>query len=330
MMETQDAGLKEKLKERLFGSISAQIDAIGYVPRDIERLAGAVHFARDAMGEMPPVAPPAGGELSAPDRLARYINGHYDQVFYSGGGLIASLFSETDFRNIGYWDDSTADLEHAGRRLQDKLLASIPAKTGRILDVACGMGASTRRLLDHYPANDVWAINISERQIESTRANAPGCHAMVMNAVDLRFEDGFFDAILCIEAAFHFETRRRFLEEAHRVLKPGGRLVLSDVLFTSAERLEQYPVFPSRANHLDGVGAYRALLAEVGFTDIAVEDARPQVWGAHFMYVVRKAHEAFCAGRLDIVQLTEILWTYYHLDAITGACLFVHARKQPL
>lgn len=96
------------------------------------------------------------------------------------------------------------------------------------------MGASTRLLIEFYPAQDIWAINISQQQIDSTLKNAPGCNALVMDAVDLAFDDGFFDNLICVEAALHFETRRKFLEEALRVLKPGGHLVMSDMLFASA------------------------------------------------------------------------------------------------
>lgn len=331
-MDRIEADLKERLKQRLFASISAQVDAIGYVPRDIARLAGDLELGPAAGGE----SAAATGESGAPgsadaapdrDRLARAVNGHYDSAFYDRDGIMGRLLGRTDYRNIGYWDETTATQDEACRRLQDALLDFIPAKTGRILDVACGMGASTRRLLDHYPAEDVWAINISEKQVATARQNAPGAHVQVMNAVELTFEDGFFDNVLCIEAAFHFETRRRFLEEARRVLKSGGRLVLSDVLFTSRERLEQYPVFPSPDNHLDTVEGYRALLAEVGFRDVVVKDVSREVWGAHFLHLVQRAHEEFLDGNLDIVRLTDALWTYYHLNAITGLCLFVSAQK---
>lgn len=315
--------MKDQLKERLFASISAQIDAIGYVPQDIAKMVGDVPLSSEALGRSPEGPAPVG----EPADLARRINGFYDASFYARDGLTGMLVGESDYRNIGYWNESTVNQQQASERLQDTLLDFIPEKTGRILDVACGMGASTRRLLRHYPPQDVWAINISEKQVESTRQNAPGCHAQVMNAVELTFDDSFFDNILCIEAAFHFETRRKFLEQALRVLKPGGRLVLSDVLFTSAARLEQYPIFPSAQNHLVSVDEYRALLADVGFADAVVKDLRDEIWGAHFLHVVDRIHREFYRGKLSVVHLTEILWTYYHLNAITGPCLLVCAQK---
>jgi MPBQ/MSBQ methyltransferase len=99
------------------------------------------------------------------------------------------------------------------------------------------------------------------------------------------------------------------------------------VLFTSADRLRQYAVFPSPENHLDTADEYRALLTDVGFRNLVVQDVSREVWGAHFLYVVNRIHEAFIEGRANIVHLTDVLWTYYHLNAITGTCLFVSAQK---
>jgi ubiquinone/menaquinone biosynthesis C-methylase UbiE len=45
-----------------------------------------------------------------------------------------------------------------------------------------------------------------------------------MDAARLAFADAQFDAVICVEAAFHFDTRAAFLREALRVLKPAGAL----------------------------------------------------------------------------------------------------------
>ena len=343
-----NADLKQKVKEKLFAVISEQIDLIGYVPADLAKLVQGESF--DVEGHASPVFDEAalgnaseGGQGGAaraagtgveeaagaggPAALARKVNAYYDEAFYNPHGIMGQMLEGTEFRNIGYWDERTTNQKEASERLFDVLLASIPEKKGCILDVACGMGASTRRLLNHFPADQVHAINISERQIESTRANAPGVHAQVMNAVDLRFSNESFDNILCIEAAFHFETRRKFLEEAHRVLKSGGRLVLSDVLFTSRERLAQFPTFPSPENHIATVAEYEALLRSVGFREVMVKDAFDAIWPPHYKNALAKIHEDLHHGRLNLVQVTRILWSYYLLDAITGPCLLVCAQK---
>jgi ubiquinone/menaquinone biosynthesis C-methylase UbiE len=324
MMNAAAPDLKDRLKARLFDSISAQIDAIGYVPDDITGIVGGAALDTGAERPVDPVAP---ARVAGTDGLSNRVNAYYDAAFYAREGVMGSLVGKTGYRNIGYWDERTTSQNDACERLQDALLDFIPEKKGRILDVACGLGASTRRLLDHYPPESVWAINISEKQIATTRENAPGVHASVMSATEMTFEDSFFDAILCIEAAFHFETRRKFLEDARRILKPGGRLVLSDVLFTSKERLAQYPVLPSPDNHLATPDDYRALLADIGFAEFVVNDVSKEVWGAHFLHFVTWIHEQFYEGKINVVELTDMLWTYYQLNAVTGPCVFVCAVK---
>ncbi|MCK4707018.1 MAG: methyltransferase domain-containing protein [Gammaproteobacteria bacterium] len=331
------ADLKQVLKKRLFDSISAQIDLVGYVPDDISKLLKNASFDLEASVQvaddmdLETRSGENGARLASKESsmeiLGQSINNHYDKLFYDYDGMMGILHRGTEYRNIGYWDESTTTQNQASERLHDALLDFIPEKSGRILDVACGMGASTRRLLNHYSAENIWAINISEKQIESTRQNAPGCNIQVMNAVDLKFDNNFFDNILCIEAVMHFETRQKFLEESFRVLKKGGQLVLSDILFTSKERLTQLPVFPSPENYIASVEEYHELLEEVGFGNIVIEDVSNKVWGAHFLRAVSRIHENFYAGDIDIIELTETLWTYYNANSVMGLCLFISAQK---
>jgi len=336
-MTANQIDLKEQLKKRLFDSISAQIDLIGYVPDDIAKLVKNFKFDSGNSGL---VSDNAGLETGLienegitanyqadKEKLAELVNDHYDKIFYDCEGMMGILHGDTQYRNIGYWDETTLSQDQASERLQDALLAFIPEKSGRILDVACGMGASTRRLLNHYPAENIWATNISEKQIESTRKNAPGCNAQVMNAVDMSFDNDFFNSILCIEAAMHFETRQKFFEESFRVLKTGGYLVLSDILLTSRERFSQLPMYPSSDNHIETIEEYYQLLSAAGFSAIEIIDKSKDVWGAHFLRAINRIHEKFYSGDIDIIELTDTLWTYYNANAVMGTCLFVSAKK---
>ena len=111
-----------------------------------------------------------------------------------------------------------------------------------ILDVACGKGATTRYLLRYFKSENVTGINISEKQLARCRENAPGCTFLLMSATELKFADESFDNISCVEAAFHFVTREKFLKEAFRMLKPRGQIVLRDVL--SAKHREEHGQHP--------------------------------------------------------------------------------------
>ena len=114
-----------------------------------------------------------------------------------------------------------------------------PRPGDRILDVACGRGGSSYHLAQAYPGTDVVGIDLlpANVQVASTLfANTRGLGYQVGDAQRLSFAPASFDKVFCLEAAFHFPDRSRFLAEAARVLRPGGRLVLVDFMWSSRER----------------------------------------------------------------------------------------------
>src|SRR3972149_2667529 len=67
----------------------------------------------------------------------------------------ASFFGYSDYYNYGYSTAEALTQRQACENLVEKLLGFIPERTGTILDVACGLGASTRQLLNYYSPADV-------------------------------------------------------------------------------------------------------------------------------------------------------------------------------
>lgn len=93
-------------------------------------------------------------------------------------------------------------------------------RPARVLDIPCGAGALTERL--SLQGIEVWPADIRNiLQIESERFIAADMNEK------LPFDDGFFDAVACIDGIEHIERPFDFVGECRRVLKPGGRLVLS-------------------------------------------------------------------------------------------------------
>ena len=210
--------------------------------------------------------------------------------------LIQEYYGFSGFLNAGYWHKDTQDQRQACEDLSDKLLSLMPQVSGNILDVACGNGATTRALLRHYPASAIVGINISQHQLERCHQNAAGCTFLEMDAVDLRFEPETFDTVICTEAAFHFRTRRDFFREAFRVLKPGGFLLLADIIFGTPNDVSEF-IIPG-ANTVADIDDYRVQLAEVGFQFIRVIDATVECWNRYTQNLKRWLLVKQIAGEL--------------------------------
>jgi SAM-dependent methyltransferase len=95
---------------------------------------------------------------------------------------------------------------------------------GRLLDVACGRGTSLRAIAGRYPivgvGLDAGATSSNNGRVSLRRGDA---HA-------IPFEDRSFDAVLCECAVSTFLMQSHATKEMARVLRPGGRLAMSDMV----------------------------------------------------------------------------------------------------
>ncbi len=113
-------------------------------------------------------------------RMHEYIISRYDDI--NSSPELPNFFGQTEYLNFGYWNKDTTDQKQACENLMEQLLSYIPEKSGTILDVACGKGATTAYLLKYYQPQNITGINISESQMRIAEANAPGCTFLKMNA----------------------------------------------------------------------------------------------------------------------------------------------------
>jgi ubiquinone/menaquinone biosynthesis C-methylase UbiE len=135
-------------------------------------------------------------------------------------------------------DGSPEDYARAAEELCHRVCSAADIRAGqRLLDVGCGFGGTIAWLNERFDHLDMTGVNIDSRQLErarrTVRARAGNRITFIeADACQLPFSDASFDVILAVECVFHFPSRERFLAEACRVLRPGGRLALSDFVPT--------------------------------------------------------------------------------------------------
>ncbi len=90
----------------------------------------------------------------------------------------------------------------------------------KVLDIPSGAGAFTDRVmragLDAYPADIENIMEVSNANFREADMNKR-----------LPYEDGFFDAVVCIDGIEHLENPFLFVRESNRILRVGGVIIIS-------------------------------------------------------------------------------------------------------
>lgn len=141
----------------------------------------------------------------------------------------------------GYWPNPRISAEvaregfsAAAEALTSLMLEQAQLSDGQsILDVGCGFGGTLASLNRQWDRLALTGLNLDKRQIERARRNVQARAGntldwVVADACAMPLAASSQDVVLAVECVFHFPSRDSFLQEVQRVLRPGGRLVLSD------------------------------------------------------------------------------------------------------
>jgi SAM-dependent methyltransferase len=125
-----------------------------------------------------------------------------------------------------FWRDAPPDPEPYAYQRRLALLLGEARPGERVLDLGCGAGRFVKALQD--AGADPVGVEIAQEALDRAAANAPGADLRLLSEDgDLPLEHGSVDLVWCSEVLEHVADGGRLLQEARRVLRTGGRLLVT-------------------------------------------------------------------------------------------------------
>jgi cyclopropane fatty-acyl-phospholipid synthase-like methyltransferase len=152
-------------------------------------------------------------------------------------GLLAGSDVDVRWSNLGFWPEAD-DYTQACRALARKHGEAIGLQSGdRLLDAGCGAGAALSLWRNEFAVTDVIGMDCRAPQALSDDGLIGGWFDRPLPAA---LADCQFDAIVCVDAAYHAASLSALLSSLTPALAPGGRLAMTLLL--------QPPTYASKAH----------------------------------------------------------------------------------
>jgi len=150
----------------------------------------------------------------------------------------------------------------------------------RVLDIGCGLGGTARHILHRYGAHvvgvDLTPAYVATGQALNDRLHlSEGIDLLEGSALDLPVADRDVDLVTMFHVGMNIPDKDQLFAEVARVLKPGGRYALFDVMRGENDDDLHFPVpWAGHAgiSHVHGPGIYRRAAHAAGFEEVNERD----------------------------------------------------------
>jgi SAM-dependent methyltransferase len=203
--------------------------------------------------------------------------------------LATRAFTEKGlYLNLGYWKTARTIDEACAALAMLVAEAAGMGPDDDVVDVGFGFADQDMLWMERFAPRHITGLNVTPVQVRLARQRvqrrgmADRITLTEGSATAMPLPDACCDIVTAVECAFHFHTRADFLAEAFRVLRPGGRLVLADVIRAAPEpaplrrRMQDFTwsqfaqKFAVPAANADQRAPYAAKLCAAGFAAVDV------------------------------------------------------------
>jgi cyclopropane fatty-acyl-phospholipid synthase-like methyltransferase len=204
--------------------------------------------------------------------IAQYFDRH--QIIYT-------LFWSRRALHCGFWYEDTKNLAEAILNT-DKFIVDVLAidSSDTVLDAGCGVGGTSIHIAETTGAK-VEGLTLSDVQLRIARRRANSSPAAVkpnfckQDFTETRFQDNTFSKVFGIESICYAHRKIDFLNEAYRIMIPGGKIAVVDLFLTeetlTAQEMKIYAntIEGCAVPNLSTIAQFRESLEQAGFEVVA-------------------------------------------------------------
>jgi ubiquinone/menaquinone biosynthesis C-methylase UbiE len=165
-----------------------------------------------------------------------------------------------------------------------------------VLDLGCGTGTLIQHLLKIAPEAEIFGLDPSAEMLEIAKQKLPDSVQLTAgSATNLPFPNDCFDVLVSTSALHYFRNPDRAVREMQRVLKPSGRLILTDWCYDywTCRGLDLWLRLRDRAYcKTYGTSDLKQMLQAGGFEVVAIERYKIDwLWGMMTATVVKRSDD---------------------------------------